>query len=62
MPSSLMTFFYSTSLQCCQDVINERFSSDLKCDVALRLASLHMQEQAIEKQIPFHKITIKLVE
>ncbi|XP_067949504.1 FERM and PDZ domain-containing protein 4-like [Watersipora subatra] len=52
-------YFYT---QCCQDVIHERFSSDLKCDVALRLASLHMQEYAMDRHIPFHKISIKLIE
>ena len=31
-------------LQCTNDVVHERFASDLKYDVALRLAALHIQQ------------------
>jgi hypothetical protein len=33
-------------LQCCNDVVQERFSPELKYEVALRLAALHLHQHA----------------
>ncbi|GAB6029665.1 hypothetical protein CHUAL_005397 [Chamberlinius hualienensis] len=38
-----VTFEYLYT-QCCNDVVQERFAPELKYDIALRLAALHMQE------------------
>ncbi|XP_013411613.1 uncharacterized protein LOC106174554 [Lingula anatina] len=50
-------YFY---LQCTNDVIQERFASELKYDMALRLASLHMQEHASSNNIS--KVSFKAIE
>lgn len=63
-PEKQVNIFCITHLflyfQCCNDVINERFASELKYDVALRLASLHIQEHAFQNNLS--KVTLKNVE
>ncbi|CAG9804042.1 unnamed protein product [Chironomus riparius] len=49
-------------LQCCNDVIQERFSPELQADVALRLAALHMHHHALANNISPSKLTVKTVE
>ncbi|XP_033103744.1 uncharacterized protein LOC117106492 [Anneissia japonica] len=51
-------YFY---LQCCNDVINERFASELKFDVAVRLASLHIHEHVLSNH-QTSKVSQKLIE
>ncbi|XP_064636403.1 uncharacterized protein LOC135493223 isoform X2 [Lineus longissimus] len=51
-------YFYR---QCCNDVVHERFASELKYDVALRLAALHIQQHALSKNIT-GKLSIKSIE
>ncbi|KAL8614814.1 hypothetical protein ACOMHN_055840 [Nucella lapillus] len=50
-------YFY---LQCCNDVIHERFASEMKYDTALRLAALQIQQHAIANNMA-PKISIKAV-
>ncbi|XP_076446709.1 uncharacterized protein LOC143284028 isoform X2 [Babylonia areolata] len=50
-------YFY---LQCCNDVIHERFASEMKYDTALRLAALHIQQHAITNNMAA-KFSIKAV-
>ncbi|KAG5680286.1 hypothetical protein PVAND_009804 [Polypedilum vanderplanki] len=49
-------------LQCCNDVIQERFAPELQPDVALRLAALHMHHHALANNISPAKLTVKTVE
>ncbi|XP_041357056.1 uncharacterized protein LOC121374154 isoform X2 [Gigantopelta aegis] len=51
-------YFY---LQCCNDVVQERFASELKFDTALRLAALQMQQHAMSNNLS-GKISIKTIE
>ncbi|XP_071086775.1 uncharacterized protein [Haliotis cracherodii] len=51
-------YFY---LQCCNDVIHERFVPELKYDTALRLAALHIQQHATSNNMT-GKISIKAIE
>lgn len=48
--------------QCCNDVIQERFSPELQYDTALRLAALHIYQHALANNIPSAKLTVKTVE
>ncbi|KAK8376636.1 hypothetical protein O3P69_009922 [Scylla paramamosain] len=48
-------------LQCCNDVIQERFSPELKYDVALRLAALHIQQHALSNNMS-SKVSVKNIE
>nr|XP_045586539.1 FERM and PDZ domain-containing protein 4-like isoform X1 [Procambarus clarkii] len=48
-------------LQCCNDVIQERFSPELKYDVALRLAALHIQQHALTNNMSA-KVSVKNIE
>lgn len=48
-------------LQCCNDVIQERFSPELKYDVALRLAALHIQQHALSNNMAA-KVSVKNIE
>ncbi|XP_052796628.1 uncharacterized protein LOC128229029 isoform X3 [Mya arenaria] len=50
-------YFY---MQCVNDVLQERLSSELKQDMLLRLAALHIQQHAMSNNIT--KINIKTVE
>ena len=38
-----MFFFF----QCCNDVVQERFAPELKYELALRLAALHIHQHAV---------------
>ncbi|XP_039287999.1 uncharacterized protein LOC111046332 isoform X3 [Nilaparvata lugens] len=49
-------------LQCCNDVVQERYAPELKYDIALRLAALHIHQHAISNNIPPSKITVKAIE
>lgn len=49
-------------MQCCNDVIQERFAPELQPDVALRLAALHMHQHALANNISPSKLTVKTVE
>uniref|UniRef100_A0A1B6M6W8 FERM and PDZ domain-containing protein 4 n=1 Tax=Graphocephala atropunctata TaxID=36148 RepID=A0A1B6M6W8_9HEMI len=49
-------------LQCCNDVVQERYAPELKYDIALRLAALHIHQHAISNNIPPSKITVKSIE
>ncbi|KAK3596512.1 hypothetical protein CHS0354_021016 [Potamilus streckersoni] len=51
-------YFY---LQCCNDVIQERFASELKPEIILRLAALHISQHAASSNI-IGKINIKTIE
>lgn len=48
-------------VQCCNDVVQERFAPELKYDIALRLAALHIQQHCLSNGIQ-GKVTIKAVE
>lgn len=48
-------------VQCCNDVVHERFAPELKYDIALRLAALHMQQHALSSGLQ-GKINIKAIE
>ncbi|XP_035225334.1 uncharacterized protein LOC118197886 isoform X2 [Stegodyphus dumicola] len=48
-------------VQCCNDVVQERFAPELKYDIALRLAALHIQQHCLSSGMQ-GKITIKAVE
>lgn len=47
--------------QCCNDVVQERFAPELKYDIALRLAALHIQQHAITNNIQ-GKLSVKHIE
>jgi len=49
-------------LQCCNDVVHERYAPELKYDTALRLAALHIHQHAISNNIPYNKVTVKSIE
>jgi FERM and PDZ domain-containing protein 4 len=38
-------------LQCCNDVVQERFAPELKYEAALRLAALHIQQHAMANNL-----------
>lgn len=48
-------------MQCCNDMVQERFAPELKYDVALKLAALHIHLHALSSGIQ-GKVTIKSVE
>lgn len=48
-------------LQCCNDVVQERYASELKYDVALRLAALHVHQHALSSNMQ-GKVSIKSIE
>lgn len=49
-------------IQCCNDVIQERFAPELQYDTALRLAALHIYQHALANNISPSKLTIKTIE
>lgn len=49
-------------MQCCNDVVQERFAPELQPDVALRLAALHIHQHALANNISPSKLTVKTVE
>ncbi|XP_042903053.1 FERM and PDZ domain-containing protein 4 isoform X2 [Parasteatoda tepidariorum] len=48
-------------LQCCNDVVEERFTPELKYDIALRLTALNIQQHCLSNGMQ-GKITVKNVE
>ncbi|XP_055929219.1 uncharacterized protein LOC129960110 [Argiope bruennichi] len=48
-------------LQSCNDVVKERFAPELKYDVALRLAALHLQQHAVSSGMQ-GKMVVKAIE
>ncbi|NWU95325.1 FRPD1 protein, partial [Upupa epops] len=48
-------------LQSCSDVLQERFAVEMKCNVALRLAALHIQERIYACAQP-QKVSLKYIE
>ncbi|KAK6494286.1 FERM and PDZ domain-containing protein 1 [Huso huso] len=48
-------------LQSCSDVLHERFAMEMKCNVALRLAALHIQERIHTCGQP-QKLSLKYIE
>ncbi|KAK1176010.1 hypothetical protein AOXY_G786 [Acipenser oxyrinchus oxyrinchus] len=48
-------------LQSCSDVLHERFAMEMKCNVALRLAALHIQER-IHTCGQHQKLSLKYIE
>lgn len=49
-------------LQCCNDVVHERYAPELQYDTALRLAALHIHQHAISNNISYDKVTVKSIE
>ena len=47
--------------QCCNDVVQERYAPELKYDIALRLAALHIHQHAISNNMA-GKVTVKAIE
>ena len=48
-------------LQCCNDVVQERFASELKYEMALKLAALHIYQYALSCNMT-GKIHLKNIE
>ncbi|XP_049847284.1 uncharacterized protein LOC126299428 isoform X1 [Schistocerca gregaria] len=48
-------------MQCCNDVVQERYAPELKYDIALRLAALHIYQHALSNNMS-GKITVKAIE
>ncbi|CAG7827581.1 unnamed protein product [Allacma fusca] len=48
-------------MQCCNDVVHERFAPELKYDIALRLAALHIHQHALANNMS-GKLSIKAIE
>lgn len=51
----------SCHFQCCNDVVQERYAPELKYDIALRLAALHIHQHAISNNMA-SKVTVKAIE
>ena len=51
----------ASNLQCCNDVVQERFAPELKYDIALRIAALHMHQHALANKMQ-SKFTVKNIE
>lgn len=49
-------------VQCCNDVVQERFAPELKYDIALRLAALHIHQHTVANNGPMAKANIKTIE
>nr|CAD7256884.1 unnamed protein product [Timema shepardi] len=47
--------------RCCNDVVQERYAPELKYDIALRLAALHIHQHAVSNNMT-GKITVKAIE
>jgi len=59
--SHLFNLFCFLLVQCCNDVVQERFAPELKYDIALRIAALHMHQHAITNKMQA-KLTVKNIE
>ena len=53
--------FLLFAFQCVNDVIQERFASELKAETILRLSALHIQQHAMSNNVT-GKINIKAIE
>lgn len=50
-------------VQCCNDVVQERFAPELKYEIALRLAALHIHQHAVSNGLNSgNKVAVKSVE
>ncbi|XP_054722782.1 FERM and PDZ domain-containing protein 4-like [Uloborus diversus] len=49
-------------VQCCNDVVQERFAPELKYELALRLAALQIQQHFMSSGTTPNKLTVKTVE
>ncbi|KAG8227528.1 hypothetical protein J437_LFUL008400 [Ladona fulva] len=49
-------------MQCCNDVVQERFAPELKYEVALRLAALHIHQHALSHNLATPKVSLKTIE
>ncbi|XP_059079624.1 uncharacterized protein LOC131877834 isoform X3 [Tigriopus californicus] len=49
-------------VQCCNDVMQERFAPELKYDFAFKLAALQMHQHLLSNNESLTKVTIKMVE
>ncbi|XP_071443991.1 uncharacterized protein [Hetaerina americana] len=49
-------------MQCCNDVVQERFAPELKYEVALRLAALHIHQHALSHNLSTPKVSLKTIE
>ncbi|KAJ1531887.1 hypothetical protein ONE63_000535 [Megalurothrips usitatus] len=56
-----LTAFEYLYLQCCNDVVQERYAPELKYDIALRLAALHIHQHAVSNNMA-GKVTVKMIE
>ncbi|KAK3923091.1 FERM and PDZ domain-containing protein 4, partial [Frankliniella fusca] len=56
-----LTAFEYLYLQCCNDVVQERYAPELKYDIALRLAALHIHQHAVSNNMT-GKVTVKMIE
>ncbi|XP_063233819.1 uncharacterized protein LOC134537383 isoform X2 [Bacillus rossius redtenbacheri] len=56
-----MVAFEYLYMQCCNDVVQERYAPELKYDIALRLAALNIHQHAISNNMA-GKITVKAIE
>lgn len=43
-------------------MVQERYAPELKYDIALRLAALHIHQHAMVNNIPYCKVTVKAIE
>ncbi|XP_046406554.1 uncharacterized protein LOC124171414 isoform X2 [Ischnura elegans] len=49
-------------MQCCNDVVQERFAPELKYEVALHLAALHIHQHALSHNLATPKVSLKTIE
>lgn len=49
-------------IQCCNDVIQERFAPELQYDTALRLAALQVYQHILANNMSAMKLTVKTIE
>ncbi|ELU07589.1 hypothetical protein CAPTEDRAFT_117793, partial [Capitella teleta] len=61
LQSDAMAFDYYY-MQCCNDVVQERFSPELKFDFTLRLAALHILQYLAASGSNSNKISLKNIE
>ena len=49
-------------VQCCNDVVQERFAPELKYEIALRLSALQIHQHVLSTNGQSAKVTVKAVE
>ena len=54
-------YLYFLYVQCCNDVLEERFASELKPDTAIRLAALHIHQHMLASK-QTSKVSLKTIE